>query len=248
MSAFFASASSQRLSNAGVTVIAAPFSVGMWVYPTTTGTLRTMWSLTDTATTTGRWSFDQSATNLWQLTIQTSATPTTVTAGTVTASAWAFAVIRIISSTNRRIDVLQFNGTIASTQDTTNKTPTSIDRFSLGCYDGSTISQFFDGNIGEVWYTNTDIQADGLALQSDTLRQLAYGGPFSIPHVAAALVEYRSLRKFLSSDGDSAEEIYTSNPGAIQTWTNAGAVTVGQHPPLPYWFARPRQSLRDLII
>lgn len=85
------------------------------------------------------------------------------------------------------------------------------------------------GQIAEIWYTNTDIQPDGAQLQNSTLRQLAFNGPFSLPHIAKDIVEYRSFRSRLDSRQDTPEEVY--HRGLRQTWTNTNGVTLGPHPP-----------------
>jgi hypothetical protein len=239
MSATFLAASSQKLSNAAPPVTAAPFTVGLWVYPTTTA-LRTIWSLAATANTSNTWNLDQTLGGLWSFSCKSSATAVHVDVGTVTVNAWAFVVLRAITTSNRRISVLQFDGSAVNGQETSAKTPT-VTKMSLGCLESSAPSQFFSGNIGEFWYTNTDIQADGLALQDATLRQLAYGGPYSVPHIDKDIVEYHSLRSSLAnSDGQQGDDVEWGMSGK-QTWTNTGSVILGPHPPLPYWYA----SVRD---
>jgi hypothetical protein len=101
-----------------------------------------------------------------------------------------------------------------------------------------------DAFISEFWYTNTDIQPDGAQLNDDLLRQLAYGGPFSVPHVAANLIEYRSFRKVIESDQDEAvgDGVYWGGAGR-QVWTNTNGVTRGPHPPLPGWYAKPNRTI-----
>jgi hypothetical protein len=101
----------------------------------------------------------------------------------------------------------------------------------------------FDGNVAEFWYTNTDIQPDGAQLDGNLLRQLAYGGPFSVPHIAGDILEYRSFRKVIESDQDEAvgDEVYWGGAGR-QVWTNTNGVTRGPHPPLPGWYRKPADS------
>lgn len=98
--------------------------------------------------------------------------------------------------------------------------------------------------IAEFWCTNTDIQADGGQLDNTFLSQLAFGGPFSVPHVASAVVEYRSFRVHPSLN--DPYETYSDYGG--QTWTNNGAATTGPHPPLPYWYVKPGQNNKVLTI
>lgn len=136
-------------------------------------------------------------------------------------------------------------GVITHGQNITSVTPTA-NRMAVGALDGSSPTSFWDGGVSELWYTNTDIQADGLQLINDTVWKLAYGGPFSIPHIGASVIEYRSLRKHPSSDGDDPNEIFSS--AGQQIWSNVGVATIGQHPPLPYWYVRPGQVIRNLVI
>jgi hypothetical protein len=99
----------------------------------------------------------------------------------------------------------------------------------VGALVNSSPSGFFDGQVGEFWYTDTDIQADGAQLQDSTLRQLAYFGPFSIPHIAKDIVEYRSFRSRLDSRQDTPDEVYYR--GTRPVWTNTNGVNLGPHPP-----------------
>lgn len=122
-----------------------------------------------------------------------------------------------------------------------------MDAMAIGSQASATPTEFFDGRMAEIWYTNTDIQADGLQLQDALLRQLAYGGPFSVPHIAKDIVEYRSLRVHPDSRGDQPSEVYHGKFGR-QIWTNANGVTAGPHPPLPYWYVKPGQTRRPLIV
>lgn len=256
MAASFVSASSQHLDQVSVPITAVPFTVGLWVRPTTTGTLRHFWSLGDSASNLfpAAFSIGQSAANAWivQADVNTSATETT-SAGAVTANQWAFVFARFITATNRRISVLQSDGSTAHAQGTTSETPTSIDIMSLGCYNGNSsgggaFANFFDGQVGEFWYTNTDIQADAAQTQESLLRQLAYGGPFSVPHIAKDIVEYRSLRKATTSDRDNETEVYFRGPFSKRIWADVASVTVSHHPPLPYWYVKPEQNERVLTI
>lgn len=246
MGAFFTSGSSQRLSNSAPPTTNYPFSVGLWVYPTTTAVNKDFWSLADTGTTNNWWKIGQNTADNWLFSAQAGGTVSTMAGGTLTANAWAFLLARGISATSRRLDILHADGHISQFSNTQSRAPTGIDRMSLGCGDNSTPGEFFDGNIAEFWYTDTDIQADGAATNSDIVRQLAYGGPFSVPHIGAAVIEYRSLRKTLSSNEDDATEIYSGY--GHQEWTNSGGARIGQHPPLPYWFVRPSQTMQNLII
>jgi hypothetical protein len=243
MAGFFSSAATQMLINSAPAVVDVPFTVGMWVYPTTTGTLRSFWSLGDTAGAANFWRISQDSSNVWQFVAQ----PNIASGGTVTANQLAFLVARGISSANRRMAVLQGDGSIAHMQNTTGISVTGVDTMTLGATNVSVQVHLFDGGIGEFWYTNTDIQPDGAQLDENLLRELAYGGPFSVPSVAKDVVEYRSLRKYPSADGNELGEVYSGAFGP-QTWTNTNGVTIGPHPPLPYWYVKPNQVKTELVI
>lgn len=255
MSASFVSASSQSLSQTTVPITAVPFTVGMWVRPTTTGVTKRFWSLCSTSAalfTTPKFDIGQTGGDTWFIEVaEDIVAPNTdnPAVGTVTANVWAFVLGRFITSTNRRLSVLQFDGSSAHVQGTLSLTPGGpVDVMTVGALNTGISSSFFEGQLGEFWYTNTDIQADGAQTQESLLRQLAYGGPFSVPHIAKNIVEYRSLRKAVSSDRDDESEVYFRGPFGKRTWTNVGSTTVSHHPPLPYWYVKPEQNERVLTI
>ena len=233
----FVSASAQTLTCATHPITAFPVTVGLWVRPLTAAT-RGLWSLGDSGVATQYIRLGQNATgNTWNLSAQSGGTSDTLSIGVATASQWAFMVGRFISATNKRLSVLQYDGSIVGGQRTTSRAfPTSADSIVLGSTVGGTAE--WNGYLAEVWYTNTDIQADGGVLSEATLRQLAYGGPFSVPHIAKDIIEYRSFRKGLISNTDEEGEVYSGKNGR-QTWTNTNGATLDIHPPLPGWYKRP---------
>ncbi len=246
MAAFFASASSQKLLNSVAPITAIPFTVGIWVFPTTAGTNRAFWSLADTGTTNNFFSIEETAVSTWSLSCAAGGSSAVMTSlGTVTANQWAFIIARAIGAANRRLSVLQFDGSIGAGQETTSLTPAGIDALALGCRNVSTPSTFMDGSVANYWLTNTDIQLDGGALDATLLRQLAFGGPFSVPSVARDLIEYRSLRK--STIKDQIGEVYYSQFG-VQTWTDTGGVILAADPLIPYWYRRPTDISRGVMI
>lgn len=237
MAALFTAASTQRLTNSVSPLTAMPFTIGMLVRPTDT-TSRYLWSITDTAVLDHFWAVRKSAT--WDIQSAAGATTTTAGGGTVTANQWHFVLCRIISATNRLMAVLEFDGTVIHVSSTASRAPAGIDMFAIGSLETSAPGSgtMMNGHIGEFWYTNTDIQVDGLQLKNQTLLQLAYGGPFSIPHIAQGIIEYRSFRKYPSSEADEIGEVFNGAAGR-QTWANINGVTIGHHPQLPYWYAKP---------
>jgi hypothetical protein len=247
MAANFVAASTQYLANAAVPFTAVPFTIALWYYPINT-TTQTVLCLSDTGTTNNYFNLRKIST-VYQLRSAAGGADASASAGTFAANAWTFIVARCISATNRRLAVLNPDGSAGNGQDTTSRAPSGIDTLGIGALLTSGAPQSpIDGLIGEFWCTNTDIQDDGLALQGAMLRQLAYGGPFSVPHIAKDIIEYHSFRKDLSSDTFDNEEDFLGGIGIGEVLTNTNGVTVGPHPPLPYWYERPRQSRRVLTI
>lgn len=231
MAAFFASASSQYLSNAASPITGYPYTIGIWVYPTTTAASKDFVGISDTGTTNNLASIRQNASDQWSFISQAGGAAVTANGGTVTANQWAFFIGRGIAAANRRLDVLQFDGSTAHAQNTSSQTPTGIDTMIIGGrLTSAGASNFFDGRIGEFWYTNTDIQPDGASLNDDVLRQLARFGPFSVPSIAKDVLEYRNLFQALGNPTDNPMDCY-SRIGR-QVWTNTGGVIGGGHPPL----------------
>lgn len=243
------SAFTQYILNSSAPVTAAPFSVGMWAMAAATGATRTFWFLGSSAAASNRDGFilRQNSTNVWHLAVSNSAAQTSVAAGTVTASQWFYFVARCISATNYRIAVLQPDGSTSHAQGTTSRVPASVDRQAIGIQAVATPTQAFNGQVAEYWFANGDIQEDGAQLSDDTLRQLAYGGPFSLPHIVSSLVEYRSFRNYPSTEGDESGEVYAGYAGR-QAWVNTNGATISHHPPLPYWYEKPGQRRTTLII
>lgn len=246
MSAFFTSGSSQRLLNTVSPVTANPFTIGLWINPSAIGgaTDRVLFMLGDTAGMGGN-----ASTSILQLTTNTFALRSSVTdasAGTVVANTWFYIVARVITNTNRQISVLSGDGIISTASSAVSTGPTKA-RMSIGGDCSTAGSNYADGGIAEWWITNTDIQPDGAALQNSTLRQLAYGGPFSLPHIAKDIVDYRSLRSALDSSEDNLSDYDSGNLGR-QTWVNTNGATPGPHPPLPGGYRGPNDQIRTGIV
>lgn len=230
MSATFLTASSQGLETGAGVITGFPCSMGMWVYPTTTGAQK-CFAMVGGSSSTDFLQLSQSAANAWEIGGATTISLSLVSAGVVTANQWAYVVGRWISATNRRLSVLQFDGSTAFAQDTVSRATVPPGNINIGRRHGNGIDIWFSGLVAEFWVTNSDIQADGAQLQDSTLRQLARDGPFSVPHILKDIVDYRSLRYAMGSDQDIQPDYYLGNKGR-QTWTNINGVTRGVHPPL----------------
>lgn len=229
MSAFFASASTQFLGNATTQILTYPFTVGLWAQATTTGALKTLFT-NGSSSVADRFCLIQTVANAWGIFAVTGAgSSSTANAGTVVANQWVYLIGRFINATNRRIAVLTTDGIVSHAQAVFSTSPTPT-RMSLGNRWSSIIAEYFDGSIAEFFITNTDIQPDGLQLSDQLLRQLAYAGPFSVPHIANNIVDYRSLRQSLSSNTDNMNE-YLGNRGLPNLWANTNGVIIGPHMP-----------------
>jgi hypothetical protein len=243
----FVAASSTYLINQTARITTEPFTVGIWVYPTSTATNQRYWSLADTGAANIGWCMDIQTDATWRFWANAvGAISSIAVAGAVTVNKWHFLLARAISSTNRRLAVLQPDGATAHGQNTATESPASADTIGLGAFVDSAAGQYLDGSLAEFWYTDTDIQPDGEQLQDALLRQLAYGGPFSVPHIVKNIVEYRSLRLTPSSRGDNGGDVYYGKFG-VQTWGNVNAANMGPHPPLPYWYVKPGQVIRNMM-
>lgn len=236
MGALFASASTQYVSNAAFPAITYPFTVGCWVN-WTSAVDGEVWSFSDTATLNNYYSMRPRFASGIRIVARGGGTENIGEITTVpTAGAWHYIICRFISATNRRISAIYPTGAALNAQTTTSRTATGIDMATVGALRTSGgVSSPTDGTVAEWWYTATDIQADAAALGTELLFQLAYQGPFSIPHVAAAVVEYRGFREGIDSITDHEFDVYWG-PGANgrTTWTQSASPIISHHPPLPY--------------
>lgn len=235
MSAQFVAASSQYFSLATPPVTATPYTIAMWfMADALPGTSQTLWALNSNTNTDNNKGYISAANLVGFYDGANVATATTASLGT-----WYFGLWRGITSSSKRLSVLGADGSvnhasIALSEVLYNAT------FTLGGADlGAGFVQGLTGKIAEYWITGTDIQADGAQTQDALLWRLAYGGPFSVPHIAKDIIEYRSLRSSLAANNEKGDEVYWGG-GGRRAWVNNGTALLGPHPPLPYWFARPR--------
>lgn len=250
MSAMFTRASSQYLLNSSPPVTAYPITVGMWVNMlSVSAVLNTLVSFVDTGSTTNFFRLDISSTEVPQIGYSDTASGFSAANGSaMTAGTWHFLLGRFISTSTARLSQLTPAGNIVNAATSATRTPAGIDSISIGRNQTSSPDTPCDALIAEFWYTNIDVQPDGGVSNGDLVRQLAYGGPFSMPHVAASLIEYRSFRKSLASDSDESAECYQGSATGQQIWTNNNGATVGPHPPLPYWYQSPQDFIRNVMV
>jgi hypothetical protein len=160
-----------------------PFSVGMWALVNTGAAAGgSFWSLCDTATNNNY--FYLAHNTSWQIIAAAGGKNNSINVGTLVFDQWAYIVARFLSATNRRLAVLQPNGQAAHGQATTARAPTGLDTVSLGSRETSFPAFFLTGIVAEYWIADLDVQKDGAQLNDNLLQQLAFGGPFSVPHIA----------------------------------------------------------------
>jgi len=249
MGAFFASASSQRLTTTGTIPLPStgyPFTIGFWHYPTTVASA-SCFALSDPATANFI-SVGRNGTNVPNMNLNAGAGGAANSLTTaLTTNTWNYYLARFITSTNRWLSVLHFNGLIETVQGTTARAPTGLTNLNLGSRnDTAAPSTFMDGLLGEYFLTDTDIQADGATTQNSLILQLAYGGPFSVPHIAQDIMEYHSLYSTLDTPQENLTEVYYGIRRI--TWVNTNGVTIGQHPSLPGNYIEPGQIKRQLVV
>lgn len=234
MSGAFTAASSMRLVNSSPPILDYPFTVGLWAYPGSSigASSRCLWYLGSNTDGTNYYIVYWSTTGpAFAVQVANATQFGSANTGTsVTTSRWSYILARFISSTNRRISVLQPDGSLLHAQDTTTvTTPAGVTRVALGCRESNAPDLFWDGNIAEYFLLNRDIQPDGVQTADWLVRQLAYRGPFSVPGLTKDILEYRALRNALTDD--RLGESYTGAKGR-QTWVNTNAVKLGGGPAL----------------
>lgn len=242
MAAVFTSAGGKALLNSSSPIVALPFCLGLWLNVTTIGAGSGVFFLSDAGfanffgvsldATTGNLSISGQDGGGFD--------GVSITAQPAPAGKWTFVLGRFISTTSRRLSVLFPDGSISHVQGTAAKAPAGANQMQLSANIAAC-----DAAIAEFWLASTDMQIDGAQTQEALMRQLAYGGPFSIPSVAANILDYRSLRKHPTNE--EAGEVWSGGKGK-QTWTNTNGAVIGPHPPLPYWYAKPGQNKRLLTV
>lgn len=227
MSARFVAASSQFLRNAAPPFTGPPFSIGCW------------FTLTATA---GGGSLVNFNNGLAYVTLSIEAATFRYVDSVTNFIAFGdstmlnrpyYCVLRIISTANQKCSILQPDGSIA-TMATAGLITGAVTQIDLAI--NTLFATYADVNISELFYTATDIQPDGLALNNSTLYQLAYRGPFSIPALRKDIIEYRSFRQHPTTGRPN--DIFSGGRG-IQTWTNTGGVTTGPHVPISSTYTSP---------
>jgi hypothetical protein len=244
MSALLKSASSTYLLLTPLYTSSEPFSFGLWAYFVSLPSVGTLWMATDTfqhnfmleqvSSTSLRWRYNQIS-DKWVCT----------NTFTVVTNVWYYLLARRISNTNARLSTLDTStGIVAHSSDATSNTDGSVTENIIGAADsgsGTPDSNFLNGCVAEYFYVDTDVQIGGGQAADELIRQLAYRGPWSVPHVAASMVEYHGFQQAVGSNTDNFKDIYQR--GGRRSWTMSSTVpTTGNHPPLSRAYVRPGQN------
>ena len=142
-----------------------------------------------------------------------------------------YVLIRCVAADNLWMAILNPDGSVTHNNITTT---TPAIGGPITEYIGQNISfasAWFNGAFAEYFLTSSDVQGDGAQTNEALLRQLAYRGPLSVPHIKKDIIEYRSFRS--RTVHDLAGEVYFGAKGR-QAWTNTNGVTVGPHVPHAY--------------
>lgn len=208
---------------------ALPFTIGLWFYPTTMA-----------ATNILSW-FDSVAANDYAIGLTTTGLliwggSTVTNFGTVAVRTWNYLVFRGIAAANKRAVVLPASGVPVHVQ-STNATALTATNLYIASDQG--IGSFFDGYIARFFLADIDVQADGTQLSNTTLYQLAYKGPFSIPHLASRVVEYEAWDTPIG--GTQGSSFYARYPQKTWTFGTTSLIvpSIGAEPPVMFGTFRP---------
>lgn len=222
------------------------FTCGCWVKPTAlAGASETVWCITDVGASSNwfRLQISDSAPDEWRFERRDSGGggQRAVVSPTVFEN-WSFVLCRAIAANNIRVSILDATGTVTHAQNTTTRNPVGLDYLVAGgLFAGGADTELFRGDLAELWFADIDVQPDNGVTDANLLRQLAYGGPFSVPHVGTRVVEYKSFKKGSSDQLDSEQEnsYSLSNRTGVTEQIWSGTVPTSAHPNLPYWYKRP---------
>lgn len=231
-------AGSAGIKSAALTTQALPWTVGFWYYPVTIAIDDCMYAMTATASDIVWEIIHNSATagdltwDYWNGT--GTAGPMTIT-GAFTAGAWHYIIARNIAAANRRMSLLKPSGQVAHANVTVSVTPGTLVKHTIGYYETNAAGQWIDGRIAEWFFAAADIQPGGAQLADETVRTLAYNGPWAIPTLAPFIHEYRSF-KVPSLANEPLDDNVFQLRNQSGAWVYNGTPSIAQHPPLlePY--------------
>jgi hypothetical protein len=221
-----------------------PFTVGAWFQVATVATA-CVWALTATGAVNHFSIYGNLGTQLvWEYWNGSSAVGTFNVS--IAQSEWIYFVGRSISATNRRLTVLRQSGAISHNQNTTSVTISTPGRMCLGMASSSADNDPLEGRIAEFFFADADVQADGGQLDNAMVHQLAFRGPWSVPHLVPNIVEYRSLRRGLDSKSEYPGDDWQR--GGPRPWVATNGPTVVQHPNLYPDYARPPRMAASAMV
>lgn len=242
--------STQYVTQALPPVLDYPFCVGIsFNLAAAANSTRAVFSLSDTGSLTNYLQFRMSTTEIMRSVAEDGTGETAGAATTaLVAGQWNFTLLRLLSANDRRFRPLYGNGFSGENGSSAiSRTPTGLDTITLGALQTSGgASQFWHGGIGEYWILDGDVWPTGGDAGNDFMRALRLLGPFGIPHIARRILEYRSFRTSINGGGPG--NVYFGSKGMPGAWVETGGVTIGPHPPLPYWYAKPSQTKQQLVI
>jgi hypothetical protein len=166
---------------------------------------------------------------------------------------WYFVLGRFINPTGGGSRFSLLSGTTGAITHATNTNTSAspfgtLDTMTIGGRSGTATAAFFDGIIAEFWLANGDVQPDGTQTEDWFVRQLAWNGPFSCPHIIPKVVEYRSLRAALDATQSNTRELFTG-PYGMLPWTQSNSPTISFHPSLiGQGYRTPRGNRSSLIV
>lgn len=238
----------QYIEQVGALDTVRPFTIGAWYRCRTTSTA-SIFGLTETVGNTG---FNVYCTSTgvstaisWWTGTATSGTGSAVS----TRNEWNYVCARFVATANKWISNITPDA-IYHTQQTSSRTPGALNTLRFGgsiATVAGTISGF-DGDLAEVFFADADIQPGGLQLHDNILLQLAFNGPWSLPHLARNIVEYRSLRHGAGTNADDVPGDDYQRRG-LRTWTEVnGPIMAGEGPPISANYVRPNQVPRLLMV
>lgn len=239
-------ATGQWLTNLTGAVPALPFTVCMWNYSVALANAgQTMWSVGDNSSGTHYLSLGQSGSSTFRLSARGGGTETSVNAGTQTADAWHFVIGRFISDTNRRMAILHASGAVAQTATATSRTVT-YSTMGIGQNMDGDADRQWDGRLAEYTLFDRDIGINSAAdLPNEMVWQLAFRGPFALPHLVSSIVEYRSLRSHPRVNGE--RDTYFGKHG-VRNWALVSTPMIGPHPPLRSDYAHPPRAGKKILM
>lgn len=202
-------ASSQYLENTTLTVPSLPVSFACWFRPTSIGALQVLMGFTDSASNNLRRLRIAAGGTLAAQELNNPTNGLAESAGVLSAGVWAFCGGVFTSATSRTM----YLGT-ESVTDTTNVTPTGLDRLIVGA--NAAPAQFADGDMAEIGIWTEALNAGEMGMLSR-----GYAPSTVRPW---ALKRYYPLR-----DGQSPEPDKSLSGDAPLTLVNAPATS--SHPP-----------------